>query len=202
MTSTSLVLTSGPSMVLTTATLPLVVVSIAAAIAAFTDVFRFKVYNGLTFPVLFSGCFYHIWKDGWEGAATSLLGVGAAFAILLVPYLIGGLGAGDVKFFMSLGAWLGMGPLVPVFALGALATAGYSVVQALRGKRLSSLWWHLQVSCLRLLLMGRMLAADDCREDVHSYVDHQDRRKRLIPFSAMLALGLFLTLFWIDLKFE
>jgi prepilin signal peptidase PulO-like enzyme (type II secretory pathway) len=173
---------------------PLVVACTAAAIAAFTDFRRFKVYNVLTLPVLMSGFVYHVAISGGEGATTSALGVTAALAIMLIPYLLGGLGAGDVKFFMALGSWLGAAPLVPIFVVGVAATAVYSLVQGFFAGTLSSLWWNVQVSLLRIASLGRMLAADDCREDYHDWVDHKDRHKRLIPFSAMLALGLVVTL--------
>lgn len=174
--------------------LPFIVACVAAAIAAFTDIYRFKVYNVLTFPVLFLGVAYHAWTGGWHGAMISLLGVAVAFAIMLVPYLLGALGAGDVKFFMSLGAWLGMGLLIPVFVIGAVATAVYATVQSAGSWSLHDLWWSIQVSYLRIKSMGRLLAANDCREDFHDWVDHKDRYKRLIPFSAMLSLGLVITL--------
>ena len=179
---------------ITTGMVPLIVVCVAAAIAAFTDFRRFKVYNILTLPVLISGLVYHTVTTGWTGATISASGIAVALGIMLIPYLLGGLGAGDVKFFMALGSWLGVAPLVPVFAVGVAATAVYSVVQAAYGRNLVSLWWNVQVSFLRLVSLGRMLAADDCREDYHDWVGHKDRHKRLIPFSAMLALGLMVTL--------
>jgi Flp pilus assembly protein protease CpaA len=166
----------------------------AAAIAAFTDVRHFKVYNLLTFPVLFSGLVYHAWTGGWAGVTVSAAGIAAGFAIMLVPYLVGGLGAGDAKFMMSLGAWLGPWPLVPVFVVGTVVMVLYAVVQAAYTRNLRGLWWNLQVSYLRIVSMGRLLAADDSREDFHDWVDHKDRHKRLIPFSAMLAVGLVVTL--------
>ena len=173
---------------------PLVVVVVAAAIAAFTDVRRFKVYNMLTFPVLVSGMVYHVATGGAMGFAMSVAGVIFGFAILLLPYLIGGLGAGDVKFLMSLGAWLGPWLLIPIFVVGAVATAIYAIVLAVIGRNIGTLWCSLQVTYLRLISMGKMLSAEDCREDFHDYVDRKDRHMRLIPFSAMLALGLVVSL--------
>jgi len=180
-----------------TGMVPLVVAVSASAIAAFTDVRRFKVYNLLTIPMLLSGLAYHVATGGWMGATTSAAGVAIGLGLLLIPYLIGGMGAGDVKFLMSLGAWLGPWPLIPIFVVGAMATAIYAIVLSAIGRNLSMLWWNLKVSILRLILMGKLLAAEDCREDFHDYVDRKDRHKHLIPFSAMLGLGLVVSLVWV-----
>ena len=51
-------------------------------------------------------------RESLEGAAglwTALLGLLAGFVLLLIPYLLGGMGAGDVKALAALGALLGAG---------------------------------------------------------------------------------------------
>ena len=49
------------------ALVPLVIVLAAGLVAAVTDVWRFKVYNILTFPLLFSGIAYHALQPGRRG---------------------------------------------------------------------------------------------------------------------------------------
>jgi prepilin peptidase CpaA len=44
---------------------------------------------------------------GWSGLANGVLGLLLGFSLLFFPYLLGGLGAGDVKALAALGAWLG-----------------------------------------------------------------------------------------------
>lgn len=175
---------------------PVIVCTVLAAIAAFTDIRQFKVYNALTFPAIACGLLYHTFFSGWAGLATSTSGVFIALLIMLLPYLLGALGAGDVKFLMALGAWLGGAPLVPVFLVGVAATTVYGVLQAATNRNLTTLMVNVQISLLRFASLGRMLAADDSREDYHDWVNHKDRHKKLIPFSAMLALGLLVTIVW------
>jgi hypothetical protein len=43
-----------------TSLFPLVVVLLAALVAAATDIWKFKVYNVLTLPLLVSGLAYHV----------------------------------------------------------------------------------------------------------------------------------------------
>jgi len=73
---------------------PVIVVLVAAFVAAATDIWKFKVYNVLTLPLLVSGLLYHAFR---AELADSLLGVLFGFAALIVLYIIGGMGAGDVK---------------------------------------------------------------------------------------------------------
>ena len=46
-------------------------------------------------------------QSGWEGFFGSLAGIAIGFAVLILPYLMGILGAGDVKLLMGIGAWIG-----------------------------------------------------------------------------------------------
>ena len=173
--------------------LPIVVLG-AAAIATFTDVSRFKVYNLLTYPVFFGGVFYHGLLDGWGGLAFSLGGAGFGFVLLLVPYLLGGLGAGDVKFVVALGAWLGSLLIVPVVVIGCLTTGLYALVLVVRAGGLRGLWLNTQITCARFVSLGRLLSADDCSEVLRKCPDDNARRRRLIPFSAMISLGALATI--------
>ena len=79
------------------AIVPAVVVVVGALIAAFTDIWKYKVHNVLTLPFLASGLAYHGLTHGWPGLAASLAGALFGFGVLFVFYLMGGMGAGDVK---------------------------------------------------------------------------------------------------------
>ena len=106
---------------------PAVVVIVAALIAAATDIWKFKVYNALTLPLLLGGLIYHAATAGWAGLANSALGLLFGFAILLLFYAMGGMGAGDVKLMAAIGAWLGMPMTFYVFIASGLAGGVYAV---------------------------------------------------------------------------
>src|SRR5207248_19483 len=91
------------------------VVLTASAVAAVTDVWKFKVYNALTLPLVLSGLLYHAVVGGWAGLLGSLLGCLFGFAILFAFFLMGGMGAGDVKLMAAIGAWLGVPATFAVF---------------------------------------------------------------------------------------
>ena len=90
-------------------------VVIFTAVAAYIDWKTRKLPNVLTVSFFLAGLLFHLIHGavtgGWSGAFGELLfalkGFGVGFGILLPLWLIGGGGAGDVKLFGALGAWLG-----------------------------------------------------------------------------------------------
>ncbi|MGA7496925.1 MAG: A24 family peptidase [Isosphaeraceae bacterium] len=170
---------------------PVIVVLVAALVAAATDIWKFKVYNVLTLPLLVSGLLYHAFR---AELADSLLGVLFGFASLIVLYIIGGMGAGDVKLMAAVGAWLGMPLTFYVFIASSLAAGVYSIGLVVWTGQVGETAVNLQILWLRLASVGRYLGSDD---KVESEVRRSDRRKRIIPFAAMVAIGLVATLIWI-----
>ena len=174
--------------------IPLIVVGLSALAASITDVRYFKVHNRLTFPLLVSGLVFSAVVGGWGGFQASLAGSLVGLGILLPAYLMGALGAGDVKFIAAIGAWLGTGPILFALAIGCLATGVYSVVLLAKHGRLREMGLHLRLVGRRLAMAGRHLLANDQIESVQTTVERDDRRERLIPFSAMVSIGIFVLL--------
>jgi len=81
-------------------------VTVVLVVAAVIDGIKLKVPNWLTFPFVISGWIYSFALFGWEGLGWSLLGTVVGLFLLLPPYAIGGMGAGDVKLLMGVGAWV------------------------------------------------------------------------------------------------
>ena len=77
------------------------------------------------------------WSDG-------ILGMLLGFACLILPYLWGGMGAGDVKALAALGAWLG--PKLTVFLFcymgiaGGVIAVGYLVWQGSLWEKIKQGW--------------------------------------------------------------
>ena len=87
--------------------LPVMTALSASLIATVTDIRSLRIRNTLTVPLCLSGIVFHCWMGGWSGLSVSVAGIGIGFAVLILPYLMGILGAGDVKLLMGMGAWLG-----------------------------------------------------------------------------------------------
>ena len=172
------------------------VVAVVATVAGVMDVRTFKVSNRLTIPFALSGLAYHLIVHGWAGLSSSLLGALFGFAVLFGLYLLGAVGAADVKLMTGIGAWLGAFITVYVFAVAAGATAVYSIVILLWRGGLPAVLTTVQVTLIQLHTMTRHLGAE---ERVEVVVKSPDRRKRLVPFAAMVALGTLVVLAWTSL---
>ncbi|WP_138419518.1 A24 family peptidase [Aquibacillus sediminis] len=73
-------------------------------ICIITDLKERKIYNKVIFPSLLLAIILHGIFYGFSGILFSLSGFGVGLAILLIPYLMGGMGAGDVKLLALIGA--------------------------------------------------------------------------------------------------
>jgi prepilin peptidase CpaA len=170
------------------------VVLVAVIIAAFTDVRSFKIYNALTLPLLASGLVYHGMVGGSGSLLLSVLGMLFGFFIPFLLFLAGGMGGGDVKLMAGVGAWLGLPMTYYVFVGASLAAGLYALALMVAHKRVGETWVNLKILWYRVVAVGRHLGAEDT---VETEVRRDDRRQRLVPFAAMVAVGLVATLVWL-----
>lgn len=74
------------------------------SICVITDIKNRKIYNKVIYPALLITFVFHFAAGGWAGLSHSFLGFLIGFSILLIPYMLGGMGAGDVKLLALIGA--------------------------------------------------------------------------------------------------
>jgi prepilin peptidase CpaA len=98
---------------------------------ALTDLVCGKIFNWLTLPALILGLAASTWFDGWTGLSTALLGTLAGLVLYGWMFVLGAMGAGDVKFLMALGAWGGVRFAVETALLGVLVGGLFAVVMLL-----------------------------------------------------------------------
>lgn len=116
-------------------------------------------------------------ENEWK---SSLLGAGVAFGALLLFYVFGLMGAGDVKFAGALGLWVGLGSLLPIWIIGSLLAGLHAV-----------LWLVLQrwplMPRLSQMLFGSPSSAVGSTPAT---------RVRFIPYAAYLALAAAVWMVW------
>src|SRR5690349_13635140 len=87
-------------------------VTVTLIVAAVIDGLKLKVPNWITFPMILSGWVFSMAAYAFDGQAWyiglcwSVLGTLVGFILLAPLWLIGGMGAGDVKLLMGVGAWV------------------------------------------------------------------------------------------------
>ncbi|MBI5606331.1 MAG: prepilin peptidase [Deltaproteobacteria bacterium] len=79
----------------------------ALILAVINDLNSQKIPNRLTYPTMALSLIYWTGYNGWSGFLFSLAGILTGLAVLIVFYLAGGMGAGDVKLMAAVGGWLG-----------------------------------------------------------------------------------------------
>jgi prepilin peptidase CpaA len=170
--------------------LPVAAALATSLLATAADVKTLQIRNTLTVPLCLTGLGFHLWLGGWEGVSLSVVGITVGFGCLIVPYMIGILGAGDVKLLMAMGAWLGGYHTALVALFGCLSLGVLAVVVMAKREGLSAVWFNLQLSVLRLQTIRRHLFGNrEHLKDIRSMARDPNQRGNLIPFSVMLAMG-------------
>jgi len=159
-------------------------VALYVGLAAVIDIRQHRVPNYLTVPAALAGLAFHSFAPGGWGVGVSLAGFAVGFGLLLLPWLFGGGGMGDVKLLAALGAWLGPMLMLVAFALSMLAAAILA---------LGVLTWVVVTSgfqkAQRSYLKGRI-------GDTPVDGGQQPRRQRLLPFAVPVALSVWCMLAW------
>jgi prepilin peptidase CpaA len=168
--------------------IPIVAACLAALAIAFWDAKLFRIPNVVTFPLLLGGVAYHFWADGWPGLVFSVAGVVVGGTLLLGPYLLGGIGAGDVKLLAAMGAWLQTRLVLLIFGYSGLLLCAVAVYRLSRNEAwMRSMLLNFRIAKCQLLSLGRSLVAQDTVEEVR---ECEARNERLIPFGVCFAIGL------------
>jgi prepilin peptidase CpaA len=175
--------------------LPKVIVLVAASVGAATDLWKYRVYNILTIPLFFSGLIFHAASGGRMGLSDAFLGALFGFAVLIIPYGLGLMGAGDVKLMAGLGAWLGLQSTIHVFVASALIAGAYAIVLILRRGKLRESWLTMKLIFYRMALLGVHFGREDLVENLTVDNEH---RLRVIPFGAMVPLGIIGAYVWLQ----
>jgi prepilin peptidase CpaA len=95
--------------------------------AVYTDSKSNRIPNYLTLSGMIAALFLHSSASGFNGFLLSVGGILLGFGILMIPYLMGGMGAGDVKLMAAVGGFLGAKATFEAFLLIAVAGGVYSI---------------------------------------------------------------------------
>lgn len=102
-----------------------------AAAACWFDLRTRHIPNIVTFGGAALGVLYSVATHGWPGLLASAGGWLTGVAVFLPFFLLGGMGAGDIKLVAAIGAWLGPLAALWVALYAALAGGVLAVVVAL-----------------------------------------------------------------------
>jgi prepilin peptidase CpaA len=104
-------------------------------IAAVIDARHNKIPNLLTYPTMGTALICHSANSGLEGLLLSISGLFIGTGILILPYLMGGMGAGDAKLMGAAGAVLGPRGVIEAFLFTAVIGGIYALLLLLINRR-------------------------------------------------------------------
>lgn len=89
-----------------------IILIIVLLICFVTDLKQQRIYNKVIYPALTAVLLTHLAASGLNGLKLSLIGMLIGVGLLIIPYILGGIGAGDVKLLALIGAIKGSGFVV------------------------------------------------------------------------------------------
>ena len=105
----------------------LVILTAALLAASLMDIAHRRIPNGITYPLAACGLIFHFVSSGTTGLIFALTGILAGTALLLPLYLLGGMGAGDVKLLAAAGSILGPAGIFTAALYSALVGGLYAL---------------------------------------------------------------------------
>ena len=124
--------------------------------AAVGDIRDRRIRNWLTLSIALTGLAQSFAPAHTVSPLASVTGLAAGFALTFVLFALGALGGGDVKLLAGIGAWLGPGPVLAVFAIEAIAGMVIVLVQAAWQGRLRVLFRNSALVAVNLAHLNEL----------------------------------------------
>jgi prepilin peptidase CpaA len=159
---------------------------LALIVSFFTDIKYRKILNIITLPSILIALIYYFATMGLSGIVISGKGFLVGFGLLLIPYLLGGMGAGDVKLMAAIGALMGTNFVLYSFVYTALIGGAIALVLIVKQK---GLWKPIKSFFFNVTSL---------RGNLGSMIINKDQQTSSIsfPYGVAIVLGTFCTLIW------
>jgi prepilin peptidase CpaA len=150
-----------------------------ATVGMVYDVRSRRIPNNLSLALLVGGViFWVLVAPSWSSVRNSLTGMAVGFVVWIAFYAIGVMGAGDVKFFAGLSAWLGPGLSWRAALLSAVIGGVLAVIFLLRDRGLGRTFRKLAL--IPFFRSTHVFQVVDMKED---------EARRQLPYGVALGLG-------------
>jgi prepilin peptidase CpaA len=118
-------------------------------------------------------------SGGMQGIGFSAAGFAAGIALMLIPFLFGGIGGGDVKLLAAVGAFKGTAFVAVAFLGAAVAGGVIALSVAVAGKQLRPTLRNMKAIVVMLLL----------RTNPRLIIDMEENGKGVFPYAGAIAAG-------------
>ena len=159
--------------------------SLLALAGALTDVHTRRIPNWITFPGFFIGLLLHFWIDGWRGMGSAAAAALIAFAIFLIFFIAGGMGAGDVKLMTAVASLAGTKSVLEMLIMTAIAGGIFALTLAIARGRLKQTLRNLVVLAVHHRTSGLQ---------PHPELNVTNATALRLPYGMAIAAGCLITL--------
>jgi prepilin peptidase CpaA len=152
--------------------------SLLLILATVFDLRQQRIPNAITLPIIVSALIYFVILDGLSGFTHSAGGLFLGLALLLPVYIIGGMGAGDVKLMGAVGSILGPYAVFTAFLYSAILGGVYAMVVLARNKALSQTASRYGMMLRGYLVTGQLI-----------YIPTHESKLPLLCYGLAISLG-------------
>ncbi len=133
----------------------IIFLSIILIAAAVNDMRFQKIPNLLTYPAMAVALGCHVVMNGLDGLLFSAGGLALGIAVFILPYLMGGMGAGDAKLMGAVGAILGARGVFIAFLFTAIIGGVYALILVLIKRQDCKCFYIKQGATLKTFIFTR-----------------------------------------------
>lgn len=165
-----------------------IILVIVLFICLITDITSRKILNIITLPTIVFGLIYNILSTGFAGFLFSGKGFLVGLALLLIPYLLGGMGAGDVKLMAAIGALMGTSYVFYSFIYTALIGGVIGILLIFKSRGLVNTMKSFFLNVTNVFFF---------RSNLGTVIIPKDRTGSItFPYGVAIVLGTLCTLVW------
>jgi prepilin peptidase CpaA len=146
--------------------IPALFVVIITLAAATVDVRKHKIPNIITFPAILTAISYYGAVYGWDGLVFSAGGMSVGIALLLLPYLMGGMGAGDAKLLGAVGAVFGIERTLTAFLFISASGCLYALlIIVFQRQRMKGYFKQMWLTAQGMMLTRKYMPVESAEEN-------------------------------------
>ncbi len=156
--------------------------------ASWIDYSQRRVPNWLNALIAAAGLAAQAYFFGAQGVWAGLGGLAVGFGVLIVPWLMHGMGAGDVKLMMAIGVWLGPWMTFVAFCAGAVIGGVIAVIMILASGRLWSAYANM-------MTIAQKVADRSTVFSEYGSAKSFGNSSQLLPYGVPLTIGTLIVFF-------
>lgn len=164
----------------------IIFLSIILIAAAVNDLRFQKIPNLLTYPAMAIAVGCHVVMNGPDGLLFSAGGLALGIAVFILPYLMGGMGAGDAKLMGAVGAIIGARGVFIAFLFTAIIGGVYALILVLIKRQHFKDFFTRHVTTLKTFIFTQQFIP---------IPDDQNEKKPKLCYGIAIALGTLFSVF-------